>query len=269
MPARRGGSCRTGIRGRCTRASRPSIRSDDRRVYMLNSVLVLRQRRRVVHVATPHDARRRSVRLGESEGLAPCDQARRRRHRHLLRPRVEVPLRAVAAGVAVLPRAPWTTRVRTTSTAGCRTTAAGWGRARAGRPAASSTSTGRGSAAATASSPFPIRRTRASCFRAASSSDCSATTRARGRRRIIRPGDPQGAIAGRRNWNTWGKGVPDQVLGNAMHPANWDAPIALSPHDPRDHLCRREAPVPLARPRHHLGRPRRHDDWRRSDRRCR
>ncbi|MFA5910410.1 MAG: hypothetical protein WC815_16630 [Vicinamibacterales bacterium] len=48
----------------------------------------------------------------------------------------------------------------------------------------------------------------------------------------IRPGDPQGAIGDRRNWNTWGKHVPEQVLGNAMHPANWDAPIALSPFDP-------------------------------------
>lgn len=47
----------------------------------------------------------------------------------------------------------------------------------------------------------------------------------------IRPGDPTGAIGGRRNWTTWGKDVPDQVLGNAMHPANWDAPILLSPHD--------------------------------------
>jgi photosystem II stability/assembly factor-like uncharacterized protein len=48
----------------------------------------------------------------------------------------------------------------------------------------------------------------------------------------IRPGDAQGAIGDRRNWNTWGKNVPEQVLGNAMHPANWDSPIALSPFDP-------------------------------------
>ena len=48
----------------------------------------------------------------------------------------------------------------------------------------------------------------------------------------IRPGDPTGAIADRRNWNTWGKSVPPQVLGNAMHPANWDAGLMLSPHDP-------------------------------------
>lgn len=47
----------------------------------------------------------------------------------------------------------------------------------------------------------------------------------------IRPGDPQGAIGARRNWDTWGKNLPDQVLGNAMHPANWDSPIALSPFD--------------------------------------
>ena len=48
----------------------------------------------------------------------------------------------------------------------------------------------------------------------------------------IRPGDPTGAIGGRRNWETWGKNVPEQVLGNAMHPANWDAPVLISPHDP-------------------------------------
>jgi photosystem II stability/assembly factor-like uncharacterized protein len=47
----------------------------------------------------------------------------------------------------------------------------------------------------------------------------------------IRPGDATGAISDRRNWNTWGRNVPEQVLGNAMHPANWDAPILLSPHD--------------------------------------
>jgi photosystem II stability/assembly factor-like uncharacterized protein len=48
----------------------------------------------------------------------------------------------------------------------------------------------------------------------------------------IRPGDPQGAIGDRRNWNTWGKNVPPQVLGNEWHYANWDAPVALSPFDP-------------------------------------
>jgi photosystem II stability/assembly factor-like uncharacterized protein len=48
----------------------------------------------------------------------------------------------------------------------------------------------------------------------------------------IRPGDPTGAIADRRNWNTWGRNVREETLGNAMHPANWDAPVAISPHDP-------------------------------------
>ncbi len=46
-----------------------------------------------------------------------------------------------------------------------------------------------------------------------------------------RPADPTGHIAGRRNWSTWGKNVPQEVLGNEMHPANWDAPILMSPHD--------------------------------------
>jgi len=47
----------------------------------------------------------------------------------------------------------------------------------------------------------------------------------------LRPGDSTGRIAGRRNWETWGKPGATQVLGNAMHPANWDAPLVLSPHD--------------------------------------
>jgi len=49
----------------------------------------------------------------------------------------------------------------------------------------------------------------------------------------IRPGDPTGHIAGRRNWKTWGQpGAKEPPLGNAMEPANWDAPFILSPHDP-------------------------------------
>ncbi len=49
----------------------------------------------------------------------------------------------------------------------------------------------------------------------------------------IRPGDPKGHIADRRNWRTWGRpGAREPLLGNAMEPANWDAPVILSPHDP-------------------------------------
>jgi photosystem II stability/assembly factor-like uncharacterized protein len=47
----------------------------------------------------------------------------------------------------------------------------------------------------------------------------------------IRPGDPQGHIAGRRNWETWSKPGATQELGNQMHPANWDAPFVVSVHD--------------------------------------
>ena len=55
-----------------------------------------------------------------------------------------------------------------------------------------------------------------------------------GQERSIRPGDPTGAIAARRNWTTWGdRTAPPQRLGNAMAPANWDAPVILSPHDRR------------------------------------
>ena len=54
-----------------------------------------------------------------------------------------------------------------------------------------------------------------------------------GERTAIRPGDPEGHIAGRRNWETWREvGVfEDQRLGNAMAPANWDGPFTISPHD--------------------------------------
>jgi photosystem II stability/assembly factor-like uncharacterized protein len=51
-------------------------------------------------------------------------------------------------------------------------------------------------------------------------------------RQSIRPGDPTGAIGARRNWNTWGDlDAPDERLGNAMAPANWDGPFLISPHD--------------------------------------
>ena len=53
-------------------------------------------------------------------------------------------------------------------------------------------------------------------------------------RRSIRPDSARGSIRGRRNWTTWGRpDVPEPQLGNAMAPANWDAPFILSPHDPR------------------------------------
>lgn len=53
-----------------------------------------------------------------------------------------------------------------------------------------------------------------------------------GRRMSIRPGDPQGRIGARRNWNSWGPGTEEPELGNAMEPANWDGPFFLSHHDP-------------------------------------
>ena len=54
-----------------------------------------------------------------------------------------------------------------------------------------------------------------------------------GERTWIRPGDPEGAIGARRNWTTWpDPDLPDQRLGNAMAPANWDGPFLLSPHHP-------------------------------------
>ena len=54
-----------------------------------------------------------------------------------------------------------------------------------------------------------------------------------GQRTSIRPGDPAGNIAGRRNWETWREvgAFEEQRLGNAMEPANWDGPFIISPHD--------------------------------------
>jgi photosystem II stability/assembly factor-like uncharacterized protein len=50
--------------------------------------------------------------------------------------------------------------------------------------------------------------------------------------RSIRPDQPRGFIQARRNWETWGRpGAEEATLGNAMPPANWDAPFILSPHD--------------------------------------
>ncbi len=55
-----------------------------------------------------------------------------------------------------------------------------------------------------------------------------------GERRDIRPDSARGYIADRKNWKTWGKpSVAEPVLGNAMAPANWDAPFIISPHDPK------------------------------------
>ncbi|MCG6954971.1 MAG: hypothetical protein LJF04_03190 [Gemmatimonadetes bacterium] len=56
---------------------------------------------------------------------------------------------------------------------------------------------------------------------------------ATGASRDIRPDQPQGFIAARRNWTTWPDlSNPMQRLGNAMPPANWDGPFVISPHDP-------------------------------------
>lgn len=49
----------------------------------------------------------------------------------------------------------------------------------------------------------------------------------------IRPGDPTGAISARRNFDVYARRLPEPELANAMHPANWDAPFLLSPHDPK------------------------------------
>ena len=214
-------------------ASQPTIDpQDDRRVYMLNSVLVLRQRRRNVHVAEHDHARRRSVRVDQPAGFAPRHQAGRRRHRHLVRSRLEVPLRAEPAGVAVLPRGGGQRAAlqRLRRPAGQRLLEGP--ERELDHAAASSTSTGRGCAAATASSRCRIPTNARHVFSASQFLGLQRNDTRTWQSQDIRPGDPQGAIGDRRNWNTWGKNVPQQVLGNEWHYANWDAPVVLSPFDP-------------------------------------
>ena len=54
-----------------------------------------------------------------------------------------------------------------------------------------------------------------------------------GESRFIRPNQPEGYIAPRRNWTTWpDPDAPEQRLGNAMPPGNWEGPFVISPHDP-------------------------------------
>jgi photosystem II stability/assembly factor-like uncharacterized protein len=52
-----------------------------------------------------------------------------------------------------------------------------------------------------------------------------------GESRSLRPGNPQGHVGEDRNWTFWGPGLPPPVLGESQAPANWDAPIFISPHD--------------------------------------
>jgi photosystem II stability/assembly factor-like uncharacterized protein len=53
-----------------------------------------------------------------------------------------------------------------------------------------------------------------------------------GESRNIRPNAPEGFIGARRNWTTWPDlSDPDQRLGNAMAPGNWDGPFIISPHE--------------------------------------
>lgn len=54
-----------------------------------------------------------------------------------------------------------------------------------------------------------------------------------GESKNIRPNQPEAFIGARRNWTTWPDlDNPDQRLGNAMPPGNWDGPFIISPHDP-------------------------------------
>ncbi|MBI3983499.1 MAG: hypothetical protein HY337_11350 [Gemmatimonadetes bacterium] len=50
-------------------------------------------------------------------------------------------------------------------------------------------------------------------------------------RKSIRPGDPRGAIGGRRNFEAWFTSTPEPELLNAMASANWDGPFIISAFD--------------------------------------
>ncbi|MGH7475048.1 MAG: VPS10 domain-containing protein [Longimicrobiales bacterium] len=50
-------------------------------------------------------------------------------------------------------------------------------------------------------------------------------------RQSIRPGDPQGAVGARRNFDWFFDDAPIAELTNHMAPANWDGPYIISPHD--------------------------------------
>ena len=53
-----------------------------------------------------------------------------------------------------------------------------------------------------------------------------------GQSRFIRPNQPEGYIGPRRNWRTWpDPDAPEERLGNAMPPGNWEGPFIISPHD--------------------------------------
>lgn len=53
-----------------------------------------------------------------------------------------------------------------------------------------------------------------------------------GESKDIRPNQPEGFISPRRNWRTWPDlSDPEERLGNAMPPGNWDGPFIISPHD--------------------------------------
>ena len=245
-------------------ASQPTVDpSDDRRVYMLNAYSFSDNAGETFTTPRQTIARRRPLRVGQPQRLASRDQAGRWRRRHQPRSRPQVPLRAIAAGQPVLPRRggqraaiqrlrrlagqrllDGTERELDHQRHSQRTLDAVVRRRRFLRRARSEGSRDR----------LLVRR---------SSSVCSATTRAPFRYRRSAPAIRRATFRDRRNWNTWGKPSAAEVLGNAMHPANWDAAIMLSPHDSATiyaggkHLFRsRDRGMTL-------GRPRRHDDGRR------
>ncbi len=201
-------------------ASQPTIDpQDDRRIYMLNAYSFSDNGGEDVHVAAHDHARRRSLRLGRT---------RRTRATSIklddggigisLRSRPEVPLRARRCRCRSTTAWRSTTRVPTTSTAACRTTAAGRARARAGPTSGilnehwSRLCGGDGFFAVPDPTQPAHRVLGQSQFLGLQRNDTRTW-----QSQDIRPGDPHGAIGDRRNWNTWGKSVPEQVLGNAMH----------------------------------------------------
>ena len=214
-------------------ASQPTIDpQDDRRIYMLNPYSFSDNGGETFtspHTTTHGDDRFVWVNPKDSRHVIKLDDGG---IGISLRSRPEVPLRADRCRCRSTTAWPWTTSGPTTSTAACRTTAAGRARARAGPTSGIlnehwSRLCGGDGFFAVPDPTNPRLVFSASQFLGLQRNDTRTW-----QSQDIRPGDPQGAIGDRRNWNTWGKNVPEQVLGNAMHPANWDAPVVLSPHDP-------------------------------------
>ena len=101
-------------------------------------------------------------------------------------------------------------------------------------------------AAATASTPFPILRMPRAVYATSQFLGLGRNDTRTWQNQDIRPGDPHGRHQRSAQLEHVGQEMPEQVLGNAMHPANWDAACIDLAARSGDDLCRRPASVPVA-----------------------